>query len=446
MATRVHYDVVIAGGGTAGCVLAGRLSAEPDRTVCLVEAGPDYGPYSDGRWPPDILDGRFLALDSHCWECDDEDDRSQRRARILGGCSSHNACALLRGADEDYDEWGPDWSADELRPYLDRAEREFATRTLDLEELSPWLRAFAEAGGSESIVHPVNLTTDGVRWNAAFGWLDPVRGRPNLTILGDTLVDRVLLEGMRAVGISTSRGDIGADTVVVTASAYGSPAILLRSGIGPQSGLPVGENLVDHVGTGMGWEPTDELRADWDAWERRHALAFSGVTIAMRSRSCEAGVCDLFVFPASEPGYEISGAVFAMKPRSRGRVTLTADDPRAPLHIEHGFLSEEADMPVLVEGFERLRELGRTGPVRRYAARESRPGEGVSAEDHVRASARGFFHPTGTCRMGSVVDDRGRVFGYDGLIVADASIMPTIPRANTNLTTAAIAEKLAETI
>jgi choline dehydrogenase len=100
----------------------------------------------------------------------------------------------------------------------------------------------------------------------------------------------------------------------------------------------------------------------------------------------------------------------------------------------------------LVDGFKRLRELGRSEPLRRYAARETRPGEHVSAEEHVRATARGFFHPTGTCGIGSVVDERGRVFGYQGLVVADASIMPTIPRANTNLTTAAIAEKLAETI
>lgn len=437
MATRVRYDVVIAGGGTAGCVLAGRLSEDAARTVCLVEAGPDYGPYAGGRWPADILDGRFLALDSHCWERDDDEDRSQLRARILGGCSAHNACVVLRGADADYEEWGPGWSADELRPFLDRAEAALATRQLDVDELSPWLRAFADAGGSDAIVHPVNMTAGGVRWNAAFAWLDPARGRENLTILADTLVDRVLLEGSRAVGVSTSAGDVHADTVVIAASAYGSPAILLRSGIGPSPDLPVGENLLDHVGTGMGWEPTDELRTDWDAWERDHALGFAGVTIR---------IDDLFLFPASEPGYEISGAVFLMKPASRGRVTLTSPDPRAPLRIDHGFLSDEADVPRLAEGFERLRQFGRSEAVRRYAARETRPGEHVSAEQHVRATARGFFHPTGTCSIGAVVDERGRVYGHEALVVADASIMPTIPLANTNLTTAAIAEKLAETI
>jgi choline dehydrogenase len=430
----VKYDVLIVGGGTAGCVLAGRLSENADRTVCLVEAGPDYGAYEDGRWPADILDARWLALESHCWEPADEEDRSQLRARIMGGCSSHNACVLLRGTDADYDEWGPGWTAAELGPYFDRAEQTFRMRRLPAEDLSPWHAAFVEVAGDAAILHPVNTIGADVRWNAAFAWVDPARERPNLTILADTLADRVLLDGERVTGLATSGGDIDADVVVLAAGAYGTPGVLLRSGI---RDLPIGENLSDHVGVGMGWEPTDELREAMTRWEAEHALAMAQVTIAES---------DLFLFPAAEPGSEISAAVFAMKPRSRGRVSLSSDDPHAPLVIDHGFLSDEADVAVLAAGFERLREYGRADPIRRYAARESRPGEDVDAETHVRETARGFFHPTGTCSMGSVVDERGRVYGYDGLLVADASIMPTIPRANTNLTTAAIAEKLAETI
>jgi choline dehydrogenase len=113
-----RFDVLVLGGGAAGCVLASQLSENRDRTVCLVEAGPDYGPYAQGRWPADILDARRLALDSHCWVRNDQDDRSQLRARILGGCSAHNACVVLRGAPSDYDEWGPGWSHAELEPYL----------------------------------------------------------------------------------------------------------------------------------------------------------------------------------------------------------------------------------------------------------------------------------------------------------------------------------------
>jgi choline dehydrogenase len=181
-------------------------------------------------------------------------------------------------------------------------------------------------------------------------------------------------------------------------------------------------------------------------FEAGRDLWMAQVSVGLRSRSCPESVCDLFLFPAAEPGCEISAAVFAMKPRSRGRVSLAALDPRAPLVIEHGFLADGRDVDVLVEGFERLREFARSEPVRRYAARETRPGEDVDAETHVRATVRGFFHPTGTCRIGSVVDERGRLYGYENLVVADASIMPTIPRSNTNLTTAGVAERLAELI
>jgi choline dehydrogenase len=170
----------------------------------------------------------------------------------------------------------------------------------------------------------------------------------------------------------------------------------------------------------------------------------AAVTIEARSSRCEDGVCDLFLFPVLNPGNEIGAAVYAMKPRSRGRVTLTSTDPRAPLHVEHGFLTDDADAAVLVEGLERLRELAQSDAIRRYTGRQLRPDDGVGADEHVRASASGFFHPTGTCALGSVVDDRGRVLGHESLVVADASIMPTIPRANTNLSTAAVAERIAE--
>ena len=435
--------MLVLGGGTAGCVLAARLSEEPWRSVCLVEAGPDYGPYESGGWPDDILDARQLAF-SHSWETDRE-DRSQLRARILGGCSAHNGCVVLRGAPADYDEWGPGWTYEEIAPYLDRAEATFETRRFELEELSPWHRAFVEAAGDDAIVHDLN-SLGTVRWNAAFAYVDHARSRPNLTIRGDTLVDRVLLDGDRAIGAATSAGELGADTVVVAAGAYGSPGVLLRSGIGPERGLPVGENLADHVGVEFGFEPTEALQRDAAAFEAKHPLFMAQVTVEARSSSCDEGVCDLFLFPASEPGYEVSAAVFAMKPRSRGRVRLNSPDPRAPLAIEHGFLSDPHDAEVLAEGVDAVRELVASEPLRRYAARETRPGPETDAATHVRETARGFFHPTGTCSIGKVVDARGRVLGIESLVVADASIMPTIPRANTNLSTAAIAERIAELI
>jgi choline dehydrogenase-like flavoprotein len=441
---RTEFEFLVVGGGAAGCVLAARLS-EGGRDVCLVEAGPDYGAYDDGRWPRDILDARQLAF-SHAWETARE-DRSQLRARIMGGCSAHNACVVLAGAPADYDEWGEGWSHATIAPYLERAERELRVRTFANEELSPWHRAFARAAGADAIVHPVN-DVGAVRWNAAFAYLDPARGRENLTIRADTLVDRVLFSGDRATAVATSDGELHADHVVLAAGAYGSPGILLRSDVGPARGLPVGEGLIDHVGVGFGYEATDRLQREAAAFESERPLYMAQVTVEARSRACAAGVCDLFVFPAIDPpgadGYEVSAAVFAMKPDSRGTVRLASRDPRAPLVIDHGFLSDERDVAVLIDGVEAVRGLAASEEIRAYAVREARPGPDVDAERHVRETARGFFHPVGTCAIGAVVDGDGRVYGFEGLSVADASIMPSIPRANTNLSTIALAERVAE--
>jgi choline dehydrogenase len=437
-----RYDVLILGAGAAGCALAGRLSENPDRAVCLVEAGPDYGHLSEGRWPADILDPRWLALESHLWERDDEEDRSQARARILGGCSAHNACVVLEGTPSDYD-WGPDWSYDTFAPYLRRAAETLQTHVLADQELTPWHRAFRDAGGADSILHPVNIV-GGVRWHSGFAYVDPARGRPNLTILGDTLVDRILLEDGRATGAVAGGTELRAEVVVVSAGAYGSPGILLRSGLGED--LPVGEGLVDHVGTGAGWEPTERLLAETAEHEAEHGLYMGQVTVAGQSHSCPPGVRDLFVFPALDIGPEISGAAFAMKPFSRGSIRLHSADPEAPLAIDHGFLRDERDVDVLAEGFERLRELAASDVVRPYVARELRPGAEVGAEEHVRATARGFFHPVATCAIGSVLDQRCHVLGFENLYVVDASAVPEIPSANTNLTTIALAERAAEWI
>jgi choline dehydrogenase len=319
-------------------------------------------------------------------------------------------------------------------------------RKITHEELSPWHRAFAETCGDAAILHPVNAV-DGVRWNAAFAYLDPVRGRENLTILADTLVDRVLLDGDRAVGVVTTAGELRARRVVLAAGAYGSPGILLRSGIGPERELPVGEGLIDHVGVGFGYESTDLLQADVAAYERSHPLFMAQLSVALSSSACAPGLTDTFVFPALDPpgehGYEASAAVFAMKPSSCGSVQLNSSDPHTPLRIDHGFLSDPADADVLAEGVESLRRITADDAVRRYAGRETRPGQDVDAMTHVRSTARGFFHPVGTCAIGRVVDGRGAVYGLDELFVADASTMPTIPRANTNLSTLALAERLA---
>jgi choline dehydrogenase len=177
------------------------------------------------------------------------------------------------------------------------------------------------------------------------------------------------------------------------------------------------------------------------------------VVVKARSAACPDGTWDLHLFPATDPAkdelghptgrYELSAATFVMKPRSRGRVRLAGPDARQPPLIEHGFLSDSADLDVLVDGLALLRRLGASEAMNPYAEREVRPGLDVDPETYIRETVRGYFHPVGTCALGSVVDERGAVIGFEGLYVADASVMPTIPRSNTNLSTLAVAEKIA---
>jgi choline dehydrogenase len=455
------FDVLVVGGGTAGCVLAARLSEEPGRAVCLVEAGPDYGPYDDGRWPADMLDARILPM-THLWERD-ADDRSASRARIIGGCSAHNACLVVWGARADYDEWGPGWTFAELEPYLRRAEAAIGTRRDREGDLSPFHRALLDAGPKAGLprladlndldatvgIAPAPVNARGaVRWNTAFAYLDGARSRSNLTLLAETLADRIAIEDGRARGVITDRGLLRADLVIVAAGAYGSPAALLRSGVGPSSDLgrlgigvvedlPVGRGLADHPGVGMEWETAPAHVPDPGPPFRVSAV------VRGRSDLCADDTWDLHVLPWLEHddgGWRTTAVVYLLKPDARGSVTLRSSDPRIPPHIDHGFLTEERDRERVASGVRLVRSLAAEAG----AGTELRPGTVTDLATYVRREARGIFHPTGTCAIGSVVDPRGAVLGIEGLVVADASIMPTIPRANTNLSTVAIAERIAD--
>jgi choline dehydrogenase len=430
------YDVVIAGGGAAGCVLAARLSEDPDRRVCLVEAGPDYGHYEEGRWPADLLDACHVAL-SHAWATDRE-DRSQLRARVIGGCSAHNVCVAIRGVPADYDEW-PGWSYALVEPYLERAEQTLGVREFAQEEIAPFHQAWLDAGRRAGLgggAHPVN-TRGSTRWHAGFAYLDQARDRPNLTIRAETLVDRVEPERGR---VTTSRGELEAHVIVVAAGAYGSPGILLRSGIGPglDHDLPVGEMLSDHVGVGFSWAATHQLVEDTRAFEASHPLF--GPQDSLWTEGQEA-----FLLPWLEWSEDVlnpSGVVFVMKPRSKGRVSLHGPSPDAPLRIDHGFLTDPLDREALLEAAERMRSLA--SELGDHLGPELRPGPEIELEAWVDTEARGFFHPVGTCGIGRVVEPDGKVIGLDGLYVCDASVMPTIPRANTHISTIAVAERIAE--
>ena len=471
----VRYDVLVVGGGTAGCVLAARLSENPDRRVCLIEAGPDFGPLADGRWPPELLDFRALPS-THDWGRGGQDRRSLG-GRVLGGSSAVNACAVVEGTPADYDEWGGAWSYEQFRPYLQRARLTLRTTSRNTESPGLFHEAFvaaalarglpelADLDDSEEPVgvapFPANVF-DGVRWNAAAAYLDDCRARPNLAILPDTLVDRVVLEGTRAAAVLDANGrSHHAEVIVLAAGAYFSPAILLRSGIGPASelhglgiapacDLPVGRRLLDHCGTSVTWSLSAELRRDAAARARTGDLVQPHAIIKGASTHCPPGAWDLhllsWISPSDESdAFEASALVFHLKPLSHGRVLLRSRDPHEPPLVERGFLSHADDVDPVLEGIDLARRLAATEPLAALLDAELRPGA-LEPEEYVRTTVRNYFHPAGTCALGSVVDDDGRVLGVDGLVVADASVMPTIPRANTNLTTAAIAERLSEVL
>jgi choline dehydrogenase len=457
-------------------VIASRVSEELERTVCVIEAGPDYGPRTGGGWPADLLDPRGLTF-THDWGTGGEDQRSLG-ARVIGGCSTHNACMAVAGTPEDYDEWGDAWAWASFGPYLDRARAMLKVAPGNTPDPAPLHVAYLEAAASLGLPFledaddprrptgaariPVNVV-DGTRWNTAFAYLDPARGRPNLTVRGNILVDRIALDGARATGVITASGErIDADVVVLTAGAYFTPAILLRSGIGPEQemarhdipllvALPVGEVLRDHHGTGIRWQPTDllnELTAD-DV-RRTGPVYEPHAIVKAASSACDAGSWDLHLVSwtnaaVGSDGYEASVAVFHMKPGSAGRVRLRSREPRELPEVERGFFHEPSDLATIVEGLELARALAKQPPLARLLGREVAPAD-EPLERYARRTARNYFHPAGTCGIGRVVDDSGRVLGIDRLVVADASIMPTIPRANTNLTSVAIAERLAEAI
>jgi choline dehydrogenase len=471
------FDVVLCGGGTAGSVVAARL-VDAGRKVLLLEAGPDYGAFQDGRWPPELLDSATIPT-SHDWGYRSGDGRLPfERAKVVGGSSAHNGCTASWGHRADYDGWGlPGWSADELLPLFKEASRRLRVRRFEEDEWAPLHRGFIEAGielglpfedrlesldARPAVCAEPSNSPDGVRWNAAFAYLDPVRGRPTLEVRGETLIDRVVVANGRAVGVRAVGPDgpfeVGADLVVLAGGTYGSPAILLRSGLGPtdqlhELGIPtvedlpgVGANLHDHPAYELVFSPSEELE------RRTAAFVATGRAVpdeqgfaSMASSLAADGLIDLHVFSEVAMDGRLGIFVAGLTPESRGRLTLRSADPDASPILDHGFLTDVAghDLAVLVEGMERARDFAATRAMGPLIDGELEPGAGADLAGAIRQGVIHNWHPVGTCAMGVVTDERGRLKGVDGVVVADASLMPRTVRATTNLPTVVIAERVA---
>lgn len=497
-----NADLLVIGGGTSGAALAGIVARDTDLNVVLLEAGPDYDALSDGRWPADLLEARTIPA-SHNWGYEGLAHSAQTtpipfsRACVIGGCSSHNGCVALLGHRRDYDRWAElgntGWDWDSVAPSFERAKRGLRVRDVPDDELTPFHRAFVDGAVAAGIPRsvgmndpdetqgvsgsPVNIY-DGMRWNSALGYLDPVRDKPNLTVVGGALVDRVEIRDGRAIAahavIDGETIRIEAGRIVLSAGAYGSPSILLRSGIGPADELSaldirsnhdlpgVGRSLADHPAVGVIYRGSPALEAAMDEFSRDHWTPDEQALLKARSSHCrEAFDLHLFSVVMRDPDtgqrrYWVS--VSSVAPRSYGAVRLASADPGdAPL-IDHGYLTDEdrEDIGVLLDGTLLARDVMARPIAQGWFTEELAPGPAIVGREEligwIENTVGIYYHPACTCRMGpasdpgAVVDPNGRVHGIDDLYVCDASIFPVIMRANTNLPAAMVAEHLASRI
>ncbi|MDN3357820.1 GMC oxidoreductase [Actinomadura sp. DC4] len=482
-----HFNVLIVGGGAAGCVLANRLSEDERTSVGLVEAGPDYGRFDVRRWPAELLDARVPAR-GHDW---DAGEPCCARARVIGGSSAHNGCWATLGAPPDYDAWSPysrgTLNDRTLRPHLHDAMRTLRVRPAEAHDRTPWHEAVVETAGRLGLpfLEDVNDETGhegagwvplnavgSVRWHAGFAYLDPARDRPNLQVIADSHAARLEFAGDRATGLVTV-GDGGerrlsADVIALCCGTYGNPPLLMRSGVGPERALRdlgapvtqplpgVGANLIDHGSLALVLDPLPGLAAAMpDAAESY----FAQTLVKARSSLASDEYWDVHMVPAAGPALDARGRytgpmsaslhVYVMAPRSRGAVRAASLDPMAPPRIDHGFFTDPAghDERVVLEAIDLAHEFAGSASLAGLAGLTPW-GDGRRAHSAVLADASGYWHPVGTCAMGpeadplSVADERGRVHGLANVYVADASLMPLIPRANTHLTTIAVADRL----
>ncbi len=530
----MEADYVIVGGGSAGCVLAARLSEDPDTRVCLIEAG-GAGKDIFIRAPALVaamVSGR-PKINNWAFRTDPQPGLNGRRGfqprgKALGGSSAINAMLYVRGQPEDYDAWadlGCDgWDWESVRPYFLRSEgfeggagpdhgADGPLQVRTQSEMRPITSAFLDActeaqipriddfnGPTPAGAAPFHVTQfhsgprRGERCSAAAAFLHPVMGRPNLQVVTRATAERVAVQDGRATGVHLRISGVGKIVrakreVILSAGAFGSPHLLMLSGIGPEAELRAHGIAPVHALEGVGQNLQDHLDYVMSYQSKRPDVV--GLGPAGLMRLAKAGLAwrksgdGLFASPMAEAGAFFSSDpavarpdlqlhfvvgivddhmrklhftdgyschVCVLRPHSKGQVGLHSTDPKAPPRIDPRYLDDPRDLAVMMRGARIMEQILDAPPLAPWRGRRLYPHDGSDAalEADIRSRADTIYHPVGTCAMGTgpdaVVDPTLKLHGVDGLRVVDASIMPRLVSGNTNAPTIMIAEKAADLI